>query len=312
MRIREQFPTYLEQITNRKRSPVKGATLAAYKSYWLNWVEPLLGDVEVSAVENGAMKSFVAQLAKGGLGASSIAGVTNLVKCIVASVTDENGNELYPRKWNSEFIDAPVLDPKAQKAPILSAGEVTAALAAAPSQYTPLLALLAGSGLRINEALALKVGPNPDSSYWDPLNSKLVIRTALYRGVEQAPKTAAGVREIDIDPAFNIWLTQAGLPKEGIMFPVAVRTLYNALNKMGIPGFHSFRRFRITHLDNVDAPRGLTKFWTGHADKDVHDRYVKVGKELEARKTWASKAGLGFELPIQAPSKKAESLVPVS
>ena len=40
-------------------------------------------------------------------------------------------------------------------------------------------------------------------------------------------------------------------------------------------------------------------FWTGHAGRDVHDGYVKLGKEIEARKTWAFKAGLNFELPTR-------------
>src|ERR1700677_130755 len=299
MTLKEQYQVYLEQISSRNRRPVKGATLAAYQSYWRNWIEPVLGDFEVSAVENGAMKKLVSKITASRMSASSIAGVTNTVKGIVSSAMDENGNELFPRKWNSEFIDQPIVDPKAQKTPVLSAQNVTTAIQTASSTYAPLLALLAASGLRINEALALQIGPNPTESYWDALNAKLVIRTALYRGVSQAPKTAAGVREVDLDPSLNAYLVRANLPARGTMFPFPARTLYNALEKMGVPGFHSFRRFRITHLENVGVPRGLVMFWTGHAGRDVHDGYVKLGKENEARKTWAFKAGLNFELPTR-------------
>jgi integrase len=302
MTIETQYEIYLKQITSRKRNPVKGATLAAYRSYYRNWIHPNIGKLEVSAVENGTMKRLVATLAEAGLSPSTIGGVTNCVKSIVSSAVDDNGNELFPRRWNSDFIDAPIIDPKAQNAPVIAAPAVAKAISQAPSQYAPLFALLAGTGLRISEALALKVGPQPSSSFWDPEQSKLVIRKALYHGVEQATKTAAGVREVDLAPELNEYLLSHAA-SQGFLFadtngkPLCVSTAYVAADKAEVPGYHSFRRFRITHLENQGVPRGLVMFWTGHAGKDVHDRYVKLSKDIEARKEWAEKAGLGFKLP---------------
>jgi integrase len=304
MTLAEQYDIYLDRISNRKRRPVKGATLAAYQSFWRTWIGPQLGKLPLKSIENGVMRQFVSHLVQNKLSAASIGNITQVVKGIIASATDENGNELYPRKWNSDYIDLPILDKKTQNTPTIDSKGVEKAIFEASSPYTLLFALLAASGLRINEALALRVGLGQKSSYWDPEGSKLVIQTALYRGVEQSPKTTAGVREVDLAPELNEYLKAAdGLGQTGeYMFrgkdggPMPVNTAYDAKNKLGLPGFHAFRRFRITHLENKEVPRGLAMWWTGHSGRDVHESYIKLDKDIAARKEWVVKAGLGFEL----------------
>ncbi|MDA4130665.1 MAG: site-specific integrase [Thaumarchaeota archaeon] len=301
MIFEKQFDTFWSQLTARKRNPPKPATLAAYRSYWKNWVNPEIGRLEVSQVENGAMKGLVSKLASVNLSPATIAGITQLVKGIVASAIDDNGNCLYVRKWNAEFIDQPVIQD--QDAPVIGREALSEAISRAQGQSRTLYALLAGSGLRISEALALKVGPRPGSSYWDPDQSKLVIRKALYRGKEQSTKTAAGVREVDLAPELNTFLMQNVPQNDTFCFsnqngtPLRLGTAYAIKDELGLPGFHSFRRFRITHLENQGVPRGLVMFWTGHAGKDVHDRYVRLDKDVEARKEWANRAGVGFSIP---------------
>lgn len=61
--------------------------------------------------------------------------------------------------------------------------------------------------------------------------------------------------------------------------------------------FHAFRRYRVTHLDLSDVPRGIAQFWLGHADETSTDRYVKIQGRIAERPTWAEKVGLGFKLP---------------
>ncbi len=66
----------------------------------------------------------------------------------------------------------------------------------------------------------------------------------------------------------------------------------------GGKAFHSFRRFRTSHLRKNCVPWDLQKLWLGHANKDVTDRYAEQLKEdVEWRKEEAEKAGLGFKLP---------------
>jgi hypothetical protein len=39
-----------------------------------------------------------------------------------------------------------------------------------------------------------------------------------------------------------------------------------------------------------------TRFWSGHTGQGITDRYSKLAENVELRKEWAARAGLGFEL----------------
>ena len=197
MKVRDQWEVFILQLKIRTRRPCKPATIAAYESFWRVWIEPHLGNMDLSKLENGAMRQFVSVLTQAKLSPASIINITQVVKGVVASAVDANGNQRHPRKWNNDFMDLPIIVKEDQETPILDAGAVQDAISEASGQYAPLFALLAASGLRINEALALKMGSHPESSYWSPRQSKLVIRKGLYRGQEQSPKTVSGVREVD-------------------------------------------------------------------------------------------------------------------
>ena len=68
-------------------------------------------------------------------------------------------------------------------------------------------------------------------------------------------------------------------------------------------GNHAFRRFRNTYLRNHTAcPDGLIKFWLGHADKDMTDRYDKIREDTTFRKDVAERCGFGFKLPGMVPN----------
>ena len=70
-------------------------------------------------------------------------------------------------------------------------------------------------------------------------------------------------------------------------------------------GFHSFRRFRITHLEAVRAHGHLTKIWAGHSlGNDITSEYAKSLKEnLSLRLEEAEKVGTGFAVPAPSCSK---------
>ena len=295
MLVKDQWEVYINWLETRKRNPAKGSTISAYRSYARTYILPELGKMELSKLENGAMKKFVAKLAEKNLSPATIAAVTNCVKGIVASAMDDNGNELFPRKWNSSFIDAPPVEN--QKAPIIQSKALQEALERLREPYRTLIVTLAATGLRIGECLSLRVGVS-EGSYWDYQESKLVIRRGLWRGREQSTKTPAGQREVDIPNDMIEYLrSQFPVDTRQFMFPVRLSTAYNKIREAGIEGFHVCRRFRCTHLENVGVPRGMAMFWTGHAAKDVHETYLKLDKDIQARKDWAFKAGLNFTIP---------------
>jgi len=304
--VAEQSERFIADLEVRRRNKAKPATLKAYSACLKNWIVPNLGPVELSEIENGRMKSFVTFLVEKGLSAAYISGITTVLKALVGSETDGNGNKLHPREWNTAFIDAPIIDPGAQNTPIIGAAGLNAALLTADRRYQAFYALQAASGLRMGEMLALRMGPDLGSgSYLDIEKGVVFVRTTMYDRQEQSPKSMAGVREVDLCESLVTWLKERldGKTQGELLFKTRKggvlhnKTLYEHFASDGIPGTHSLRRFRTTHLENMGVPRALVDYWTGHKGKTITDRYTKLGRSINARKMWCRRAGLGFQLP---------------
>src|SRR6516225_2577271 len=108
-------------------------------------------------VNTRAMKEFVEHISGPGLSPATIRDYSNFVKSVVASAINEDGEELFPRTWNEDYIDAPVV--KHQRQPSTNKEGMERILREATGQYRVLYALLAGCGpLRAGEALGLEIG----------------------------------------------------------------------------------------------------------------------------------------------------------
>lgn len=64
-------------------------------------------------MNNHAMKVLVERMAEY-LSPASIRDYCNIVKPVVASAIDENGEEKFHRKWNEQYIDAPMVGKQRQ------------------------------------------------------------------------------------------------------------------------------------------------------------------------------------------------------
>jgi integrase len=84
---------------------------------------------------------------------------------------------------------------------------------------------------------------------------------------------------------------------------VVRRSLHPILKTLGREkvGFHSFRRFRVTHLRKNRVPEDLLRFWIGHANKSVTDGYSMVKNDVAFRQMCAVNAGLGYEISHEPP-----------
>jgi integrase len=304
MNFRQQAEQYLTEIANRKRDPVTPNTLHVYRSLLDARILPVVGELELADVGNKTAKLLVGRLTEAQLSPATISLAVSLVKQVLKSAVDEDGNQLYPRTWNSDFIDAPKIVKTAQKAPITTPEAVSGAISRTLGQDKALVALLAGTGLRIGEARALMIGPDDGlNSFWDPQAGTLTIRSTVVRDrIRLRTKTEAGKRVVDLDPSLNSFLIGQLGTEPGLVFRNVAgrltndRTLRKHLAALGLPGFHSMRRLRLTHLANNNVPGMLVKFWAGHAAGDVTERYTKIGAQIEERKTWSERAGLGFNL----------------
>jgi hypothetical protein len=240
------------------------------------------------------------------LAASSIRDYMNIVKSVVASALDGNGEQLFPRKWNAEFIDAPLVGEQNQ--PSTTSEGMTKILGKSTGQYRVLYALLAGCGpLRVGEALGLEIDKHISADF-----RTLYIRQKAKAGeIQPYLKTKSGEREVDLCNALAKMLREfVGNQTRGLLFSTstgaqilqtnALRdSLHPVLEKLEHVkgGFNIFRRFRITYMQKSECPEALRHFWSGHAPKHVSERYTKLRDERDFRLEWVEKIGLGFDLP---------------
>ena len=146
-----------------------------------------------------------------------------------------------------------------------------------------------------------------DQTRWDAATATITVRSSIYDGAEQyRVKTDAAKRVVDVDPRLNAaiakFVAERNIQPAAFLFQsrsgraMHLRTATARLKKHGIAGFHAFRRHRITRLRDLGVPEDIIRYWVGHAGKDITDRYSKLAENVELRKEWARRAGLGFEL----------------
>ncbi len=309
--FREQAEWWLEHVQQRKRKPVAPATVDSWRGCLDVWLLPNLGDLPVSAVGNLALKELVQKMVKGGLSPKTIKTYSQVVKAVVASAVTEEGEQLFPRKWNHDYIDMPLVVRSNQNTPHFTSEVIEDILASTKGYKQMFCALLAGTGLRAGEASGLEIGKHISADF-----RTLYIRQKVWRGtVEHFLKTNAGRRDVDLSPALASMLKSfVGDRTSGLLFcnqkgnPLAQtnllrRGLHPALERLGQPkaGFHAFRRYRTTWLRKSRTPEDLIRYWLGHADESVTDGYSKLKEDVEYRKEVVDKVGLGFALPMENP-----------
>ena len=291
----------------RKRRPVRPTTVAGFGSYLKNWLNPNIGDVPLSAVNNLVAKQFIAKLTTSGLSPKTINNIIQVVKMVVASALNENGEQLYPRTWNHDFIDLPEI--KDQRQPTFSEELMKIIAANSESRERMLFVLLGGTGMRIGEALGLEIDKHVSADF-----STLRIRQKVWNGrVQPFLKTRNGVRDIDLHSSVAAMLNAfVATRTSGFLFcsktgrpllqsNVLRAYLHPLLERAGQPkaGAHAFRRFRATWLRKQHTPEDLIRFWLGHADRSITDTYCKLNEDVAFRKKIAEQVGIGFELPAE-------------
>jgi integrase len=296
--FRAQAEKWIASLPARRRKPVKPATLVGWRCALDKWILPSIGDRPLSEVSNGVLRELTEEMLAAKLSPKTIVNYTQVVKLVVASAVDPNGEQIYPRKWNHDFIGLPIVEPHKQHRPTVTKEELEQVLAGTGKRWGLLFAVIAGTGLRIGEALALK---------WEDLSENctvLNVRRSIWHGQEQEPKTPNAVRVIDIPDQLARMLREQ-MDREGAYLfhtkkgrPLQQRNAIRALHATGKKvGLHAFRRFRTETLRRARVPEDLTKLWLGHSKQSVTDFYAAGLEKDEAwRREWCDRAGLGFSL----------------
>lgn len=304
--FRQQAEWWIASLRARKRRPVKPATISGWQDALNAWLLPHLGDKLLADVSNNAVRELVEKMSGAGLSAKTIVNYVQVVKLVVASAVDEEGEQTYPRHWNHDFIQLPVVRKDKQRRPTVTEVDLMEILSNVKKRkYAMLFALLPGTGLRIGEALALR------STDFGPDCRLLHVRRSLWRKQEQEPKTSNAVRVVDIPEVLASELRGYVSGVNGYLFataqgePLLQRNVLRVLHSVKRVGFHAFRRFRLTWLRKNAAPKDLERVWMGHASEEVGDLYSKLKEDVAFRQEWAERIGLGFELVHNGPQKAA-------
>ena len=187
--FREQSEAWLASVATRKRKPVKPHTLRSWRSH-LAWLNPRIGEAPLASINNLALRNLVSEMSEAGFKPKTMLNYLHVVKAVVASLVNEEGEPVCLRKWNHDFIDLPIVGEQHQ--PILSRDEIEQIIKEAQGWFGVYFALLAGGGLRAGEGLALEVS--------DLQGSVLHVKQNLDQRKLDTPKTAAGTREVDLAP----------------------------------------------------------------------------------------------------------------
>ena len=305
--FRRQAEWWIASLSKRKRRPVKPATVSGWRDALNAWLLPNLGEKLLADVSNKAVRELVEKMSVAGLSAKTIVNYVQVVKLVVSSAVNDEGEQVHPRTWNHDFIQLPVVRKDKQHRPSVTDADLKEILSNTRKQkHVMLFSFLAATGLRIGEALAAR------ATDFGPDCRVLHVRRSVWRGREQEPKTLNAVRVVDIPEAFANELRYYLTSIDGLLFatadekPLQQRNVLRILHGRKHVGFHAFRRFRLTWLRKNSVPKDLERYWMGHAPEEVGDLYSKLKDDVAFRQEWAERIGLGFELVHIGPQNKSE------
>lgn len=147
--LNKTFNEYLDVWLNHKTS-ISGKTLATYKSQLTNHIKPTFGNLQLRAITTTKIKDWVTDLTNRQIGPTTTKQAYRLLRQILESAL---ADALITRN-PAIGIKLPKIQRK--RAQGLTPEQVNA-LAAECGKYGYLILFLAGTGLRINEALALQL-----------------------------------------------------------------------------------------------------------------------------------------------------------
>jgi len=140
------------------------------------------------------------------------------IKQVVESLKAPNGEPVHKRTWDAETLDLPVVEYSEQKRPSLKASTISGLITESTGQEQALYVLLAATGMRISEALALEVR--------HIINDGRTIKVEQqvekdHPQIVKYLKTNASKREIDLHVDVAEYLRQYTAGKSGLLFQTA-------------------------------------------------------------------------------------------
>jgi integrase len=307
--FREQSEIWLHQLQNRKRKPIGQSYAATIQGALDKWILPAIGNLPLANVDNLSVKPLIEKMSAAGLSSRTMNKYIEHVKQVVESLKNPKGEPIHTRKWDAEIMDLPVVEHAEQKRPSLKAKTISELIQTSAGQEQALYVLLAATGMRVSEALAV------EGRHFSNEGRTITVEQQIQKDAPQVVKylkTAAAKREVDLHPDIAEYLQRYAAGKTGLLFHTANGTphLYGnledrwltprlinmAVDEKGM-GFHAFRRFRKTWLRGTRCFEDLNNFWMAHKPNTMSEVYSHLHEEVEMRLEEAERVGYGFVLP---------------
>jgi integrase len=207
-------------------------------------------------------------------------------------------------------MDLPVVNPKRQRRPALLLDAINTLVSGSTGDGQVLYVLLAATGMRISEALALETKRFVNDG------RTIVVSQQVDRDMPRIVrylKTDAGTREVDLSAEVAEYLRAFVCGTNGLLFEtrngtpylhnnLGQRWLTPRLQAMGIDekgmGFHAFRRFRKTWHRGERCQEDINNFWMRHQPETMSELYSRMEFELERRLDEAERVGVGFAVLV--------------
>jgi integrase len=247
----EYAAEWCETYSGRTSKGVRPQTLADYKKRLEQDAIPFLGRLRLSEVEPRDVKALAAHIARRGVSANTIRLSLAPVRALFATAVEDGlvrsnptlGVRVSPMGNTAREADE-------DKAKALTPDELAALLEAIPERERLFFRFLAQTGLRIGEAVGLRVGDV------DLGRRRVQVRRRWYRDNFAPPKSKHGRRDVPLSPATAraLWPLVAGRAENALLFTsetgrmidqsnLSSRVLKPAARRAGVPwcSFHTFR-----------------------------------------------------------------------
>jgi integrase len=239
------------------------------------YLRPFFGHMAPSEIKTGVINDWIADLRSKDLQPKTVHNLWKQFRAIMNWYSQQNDEP--KRAW---YPTLPSIPEEEQR--WFTQYEVQRIVEAAQGQYKVLFHLAAYSGLRSGELAGLHVQD------LDFARGVIRVRRSVWKGMEVAPKTRKGYRDVWIDStslhmlrehlgsrtAGRVFQSRVGTPLENR--DICRRVLKPICRKLGIQpgGMHAFRHGRVSQLQANGVPADFTKSQVGHSSLRTTSGYT--------------------------------------